>query len=70
MNEISDRIFGTNYNKKRIVTFAENNIITYNLTKQERQMKKLAYKRVKISSRHYMRMDEITYMMNNLNINP
>ena len=74
MNEISDRILGTNYNKtfkeEKTVRFASDEIITYNLSNEERQMKKDAYKKIRRSTRHYRRMEQLTRMMDNLNINP
>ena len=56
INEISDRIFGTQFNKKGTrVRFGADTVKTYILTNEERQMKKDAYRRICINERKYRR---------------
>ena len=59
-------IFGE---KKRRVRFAADEVKVYHLSKSERKMKKDAYKRISISSRHYRKMDTLCWFMDNLSIN-
>lgn len=69
MNYISDTFYGTNYNDtKKRVRFADDEIIHYHLSEQERNMKRKAYKKIRKQSKHYRQMDHLSYLMNKLKI--
>ncbi len=67
MNYISDTLFGTKNTKKR-VRFANDEIIHYHLSDQERNMKRKAYKQIRKQSKHYNNMDDLCYLMEDLKI--
>jgi len=80
MNYISDTLFGTKYNKisdyklvkqvrpVRKVRFAKDQVKTYTLTNEERKMKKETYKRIRKASKHYMDMDDLCWLMEDLDL--
>lgn len=71
INALSDKIFGTQYNKvyeSKRVRFTDDKVILYELTKEEREMKKKAYKRIRRASRHYRQMDYLCHMMEDMKI--
>ena len=63
-NEIYDKLF----NNKRRVRFTADEVKVYHLSKQERQMKKDAYKRINKESKHYRKMHQLCYLMEDLKI--
>jgi len=69
MNYISDTFYGTNYNDtKKRVRFTDDKIIHYHLSEQEKNMKKKAYQRIRRQSKHYRKMDQLSYLMEDLKI--
>lgn len=71
MNEISDRLCGTTYNQQeKKVKFGQNEIKTYNLSSYEKRMKKKAFRKNMKLVDFYRQVDQLTYMMDNLTINP
>ena len=56
-----------NDNKRR-VRFATDEVKVYHLSKQERKMKKDAYKRINKESKHYRKMHQLCYLMEDLKI--
>ena len=55
-------------NKNRRVRFADDQVVHYHLSDQERNMKRTAYKKIRIQSRHYRKMDHLCYLMEGLKI--
>ena len=75
MNTVSDKAFGTNYNNitneynpKRRVRFTKDEVVYYRLTPQERNMKRMAYKKIRIQSKHYIRMDRLRWTMEGMKL--
>ena len=56
-------------NRKRKVRFATNEIKYYHLSKQERKMKRKAYKEITKSVNHYSKINDLCSLMEDLKIN-
>lgn len=56
-SQIEEKVKTSDYKPVKKVRFVEDQVITYILTNEERQMKKDAYKRIRLSSEDYINTD-------------
>lgn len=56
-SQIEEKVKTSDYKPVKKVRFVEDQVITYILTNEERQMKKDAYKRIRVSSEDYINTD-------------